>query len=179
MHYANIKHYDIADGVGVRTTLFVSGCRLHCPGCFNAVAWDFNYGKIFDDEVATKIIESTQSENITGITLLGGEPTEPENQEALIPFLKRFRKEAPDKDVWMFSGRLWEELIKTSKELLSLVDVLVDGPYIADLHDPLLRFRGSENQRIIDVPKSLEAGKVVEWSDSPVLATRGKMFPDD
>lgn len=178
MHYAEIKYYDIANGVGVRTSLFVSGCRRRCPGCFNMVAWDFDYGYEFDDAIQEKILESLAPSYIRGLTLLGGEPLEPENQKALVPFLKRMRAELPKKDVWVFSGFTWEELLRgeagpQTSEFISLVDVMVDGPFVDELHDITLRFRGSANQRIIDVAASLAAGEPLAWHDDPVFATRG------
>ena len=178
MHYAEIKRCDIANGTGVRTSLFVSGCRRRCPGCFNLVAWDFDYGYDFDEAVQDELIESLRPSFIAGLSLLGGEPLEPENQEALLPFLRRFKKELPEKDLWVFSGFTWEELQAgeagpLTGDVLSLVDVLVDGPYVDELHDITLRFHGSSNQRVIDVPSSLAAGEVVEWQDDPVFATRG------
>ena len=179
MHYAEIKRCDIANGAGVRTSLFVSGCRRKCPGCFNLVAWDFGYGYDFTPEVEDEIIDSLRPGYIAGLSLLGGEPMEPENRGALLGLLCRVRKELPEKDVWAFSGFTWEELLEgdgsdpSPRALLELIDVLVDGPYVDELHDITLRFHGSSNQRVIDVPASLEAGRVVEWSDDPVFAKRG------
>ncbi len=179
MRYAEIKHCDIANGTGVRTSLFVSGCRRKCPGCFNLVAWDFGYGYDFTPEVEDEIIDSLRPSYIAGLSLLGGEPMEPENQAALLPFVRRVKEELPEKDVWVFSGFTWEELVGgpgetgDTPELLSLVDVLVDGPYVDELRDITLRFHGSSNQRVIDVPASLAAGEVVSWSDDPVFAKRG------
>lgn len=179
MNYANIKTCDIANGPGVRTSLFVSGCTHHCPDCFNAVAWDFGYGEPFTDEVERRIIDSVRPAYITGLTLLGGEPMEPANQRGLLPFLRCFRAALPGKTVWCYSGYTWAQL--TGQEpcrcrcgdtdaLLSLLDVLVDGPYMKELHDLTLRFRGSSNQRLIDVPRSLQAGSVVLWQDVPIYA---------
>ncbi len=179
MRYAEIKQCDIANGTGVRTSLFVSGCRRRCPGCFNLVAWDFGYGYDFTPEVGDEIIDSLRPGYVAGLSLLGGEPMEPENRGALLALLTRVREELPDKDVWVFSGFTWEELLAgdgcdpSPRELLELIDVLVDGPYVDELHDITLRFHGSSNQRVIDVPASFEAGSVVEWSDDPVFAKRG------
>ncbi len=179
MRYAEIKQCDIANGTGVRTSLFVSGCRRRCPGCFNLVAWDFGYGYDFTREVEDGIVDSLRPSYVAGLSLLGGEPMEPENRVAVLGLLRRVREELPEKDVWAFSGFTWEELLAgdgadpSPRELLVLVDVLVDGPYVDELHDITLRFHGSSNQRVIDVAASLAAGRVVEWSDDPVFAKRG------
>lgn len=168
MYCAEIKYDDIANGPGVRTTLFISGCRLHCPGCFNEIAWNFKFGEEFTDEIATKVIDSVRPEWISGLTLLGGEPMEPENRRDLIPFLKRFRKEVPDKNIWCFTGYTLEDLVNTStepetvKEILHLIDVLVDGPWVEELHDISLKFRGSSNQRIIDMVETIKQGRIIE-----------------
>lgn len=169
MKYANIKSYDIANGIGLRVSLFVSGCTHHCKGCFNEVAWDFNYGKEFNEEVENQIIEMMKPSCIRGLTLLGGEPFEVSNQRALLPFIKKLKSIYPNKDIWAYSGYLFEqELLNPSKarcevtdELLSYIDVLVDGRFILELKDIALKFRGSENQRIIDVKKSLKEKKVI------------------
>ena len=169
MNYANIKYYDIANGPGVRTSVFVSGCRHHCPGCFNAVAWDFAYGQPFDKTVRNEVFASCQPDYIAGLSLLGGEPFEPENQRALLPFLKKVRERFPKKNIWCYTGYLFDkELLGESRarcectdEMLSLIDVLVDGEFVQELYSVALAFRGSENQRIIDVKKSLETGEIV------------------
>ena len=179
MNYAEIKTCDIANGIGVRTTLFVSGCRNACPGCFNPIAWDFAYGEAFTEEVADSIIESLRPSFIEGITLLGGEPMEPENQEALAPFLERVRAELPEKSIWLYSGFTFEELTSGpsraitpfTDRILATLDVLVDGRFVQELRDITLRFRGSSNQRLIDVPASLSAGEAVLWEDDAVFAT--------
>ena len=171
MNYANIKTCDIANGPGVRTSLFVSGCTHHCKNCFNAEAWSFDAGQPFTDAVQERILTECAPEYITGLSLLGGEPMEPQNQRALLPFLRRVRKELPEKTIWAFSGFTWEELntpgshscCETTPELLSLLDVLVDGRFVQALYDISLRFRGSSNQRIIDVPKTLESGNLTLW----------------
>ncbi len=181
MNYAAIKFCDIANGPGVRTSLFVSGCTHHCPNCFNAIAWDFDYGEPFTEQTAQELIDS-MTPFITGLTILGGEPMEPENQPALLDFLRRFRTSCPDKTVWCYSGYTWEELTgeKPSRcrtphvsALLALMDVLVDGEFIQALHDVTLRFRGSRNQRILNVPKSLAASYPVLWEDDPLFSTHG------
>ena len=158
MNYAVIKKFDIANGPGVRVSLFVSGCRHHCKNCFNKEAWDFDYGYEYNDAVIDEIIEACDKDYITGLSLLGGEPFEPENQRALLPFVKRVREVYPDKNVWGFTGytleTLWEDgshpRCEVTDELLSLIDVLVDGRFEKDKKNLMLKFRGSENQRLID-----------------------------
>lgn len=180
MHYANIKYCDISNGPGVRTSLFVSGCTHRCKNCFNAIAWDFSYGDNFTEETQQQILDSCQPAYVSGLSLLGGEPMEPENQPALLAFVRRFKAAYPGKTIWCYSGYTWEQL--TGKEpgrcrcdctdaLLSLLDVLVDGEFVQDLYDISLRFRGSSNQRLIDVPATLASGNVTPWVDKPVFAT--------
>lgn len=171
MNYAKINKCDIANGNGVRVTLFVSGCTHQCPGCFNREAWDFNYGEEFTEEIENEILEALAPDYIDGLTLLGGEPMEPKNQRVLVPFLKRVRKKYPKKSIWCFSGyTLDEELLKESRarcevtdEMLSMIDVLVDGEFVEALKDISLRFRGSSNQRLIDLKPTLSSGKIVLW----------------
>ena len=171
MNYCNIKLFDIADGPGVRTTLFVSGCSHHCPGCFQPETWDFGYGEEFTAEVEDKLLASLAPDYVDGLTLLGGEPMEKVNQRALLPFIKRVKAAYPDKDIWCFTGYTLEtELLSESRarcevtdELLSYIDVLVDGEFIESQRDLTLRFRGSRNQRLIDLPATLEKGEVVLW----------------
>ena len=178
MHFGEIKENDIANGVGIRTTLFVSGCRNHCKECFQPETWSFSYGEEFTDEVATRIVESMRFPWVAGLTLLGGEPFEPENQRGLLPLLRRVRAELPGKSIWAYSGFTWEQLTgaeesrgrcEATDELLGLLDVLVDGPYVAEQHDITLRFRGSSNQRIIDVAASLAQGAVCPWQEDAHL----------
>ena len=169
MNYATIKFNDIANGTGVRTSLFVSGCTHKCKGCFNSEAWDFNYGNLFTKEVEDKIIESLKPYYVDGLSLLGGEPFEPQNQHVLYPFLKRVKELLPDKDIWCYTGYLFDkELLANSRattpvtlDMLSLIDVLVDGKFIEAQKNISLVFKGSENQRIIDVKQSLKENKVV------------------
>ena len=149
MNYAEIKKVDIANGPGVRVSLFVSGCRNHCKGCFNPETWDFDYGRPFTRETEDEIIEALRPSWIQGLSILGGEPTEEENAAILIPFLKRVRAVLPDKDIWLYSGYTYEAL--RDKEILLLADVLVDGPFLLEQKDAGLAFRGSRNQRIIDL----------------------------
>ena len=173
MNYAEIKNCDIANGLGVRVSLFVSGCTHHCKNCFNEMTWDFHYGHVFDESVEQKILEYLKPNHITGLTLLGGEPMEPVNQRALLPFVKKVKTTYPDKDIWLYSGYIFDkELLQESRarcevtdELLSYIDVLVDGRFIEELKDISLKFRGSSNQRIIDVPESLKQKTVVLYKD--------------
>lgn len=175
MNYATIKYYDIANGPGVRTSVFVSGCRHHCPGCFNEVAWDFGYGQPFDKPVRNEVFASCKPDYITGLSLLGGEPMEPENQRALVDFVERVRQTYPGKSIWCYTGDLLDDLrnpdsprhTEVTDRLLAAIDVLVDGPFVQAHHDITLRFRGSSNQRIIDLPATLAGDKVVPWRDDP------------
>ena len=165
MKYATIKKHDIANGPGVRVSIFVSGCNHHCKGCFNEEAWDFNYGSDFTNEVVDEIINCLEPDYITGLSLLGGEPFEYVNQQGLLPLLKRVKELYPNKTIWAYSGFLYEELLKMkyeeTKEILNIIDVLVDGKFDIDLKDPLLYFRGSSNQRVIDMNETRKTGKVV------------------
>ena len=172
MNYATIKKRDIANGPGVRVSLFVSGCTHHCPGCFNEDTWDFDYGAPFTREVEDEILTLMEPEYIGGITLLGGEPFEPQNQAVLLPFLRRIRAQYPEKTVWCFSGYTLEQLQGESRarcehtdEMLSLLDVLVDGRFVLAKKNIRLRFRGSENQRLIDMNKTRNEGHIVLWND--------------
>ena len=173
MNYAEIKNCDIANGPGVRVSLFVSGCTHHCPGCFNQVAWDFDYGQPFTQQTIDGILEMMKPSYIKGLTLLGGEPFEPQNQEPIVELLRQIKEKYPQKSIWAFSGYLFDRDIlagrlgpwEITKEYLSYLDVLVDGPFVEAKKNLSLRFRGSENQRIIDVPASLAAEKIVLWQD--------------
>ena len=171
MNYGEIKKVDIANGTGVRVSLFVSGCTHHCKGCFNPATWNFDFGNEYTKDTEDSIIEALKPSYIEGLSLLGGEPFEPQNQPTLVGLLKRIRKELPTKNVWCYSGYTFEELCgkknsraftNTTKEMLSLIDVLVDGEFVLELKDISLKFRGSSNQRIIDVKKSLEENEVIE-----------------
>ncbi len=171
MNYATIKPIDVANGPGIRVSLFVSGCTHRCKGCFNAEAWDFNFGKPFDKCAENEIFNSMEHEYIEGFSLLGGEPFEPQNQAALLPFLKELKQRFPQKTIWCYSGYSFEDNIlagnigdsNITKEMISLIDVLVDGKFIEEQKDLHLRFRGSANQRIIDVQKSLSQNETVLW----------------
>ena len=170
MNYAAIKYCDIANGTGVRTVLFVSGCRNHCKGCFQPETWDFSHGKPFTRAVEEEILASLEPSYIRGITLLGGDPMEPENQKALLPFIKRLKERYPKKDVWAYTGYILDrDLVsggkcytKDTDPLLSLIDVLVDGPYLEEEHSIMLKFKGSANQRLIDCRHYQKTGEIVE-----------------
>ena len=202
MFYGNIKDCDVANGPGIRVTLFVSGCTNACPGCFQKQTWDFRYGEAFTDETEQKLLRMLKPSYVRGLTLLGGEPFEPENQRALVPFLKRVRAEAPEKDIWCFTGNRLEELTGAAKdgelimdgdprqsraahlrcevtdEMLDLIDVLVDGRFVERLKDLSLEFRGSSNQRLIDLPKTIAEGQIVLWENKasarPLTKSSGK-----
>lgn len=170
MHYATIKNCDIANGPGVRVSLFVSGCTHHCPGCFNEVAWDFSYGQPFTQQTIDTILQMLRPDYIRGLTLLGGEPFEPQNQAAVVELLRQVKQQLPDKSIWAFSGYLFDKDMLSGRlgdlgEYLSYLDVLVDGRFVESKKNLSLRFRGSENQRLIDVPASLSSGTVVLWQD--------------
>lgn len=177
MNYATIKWYDVSNGPGVRVSLYVSGCRNHCKNCFNPETWDFCYGEPFTREIEDKIIDALAPEYIKGFTLLGGDPFEPENAEALVPFMERLRKKYPEKSVWCFTGYDYEADLLTGKKgdidtnirLLSTLDVLVDGKFVEELKDLNLLFRGSSNQRIILVRPSLENDEVVLWNEKDIV----------
>ena len=172
MHYATIKPRDIANGPGVRVSLFVSGCTHHCPGCFNAEAWDFDYGKPFDTAVMDELLTLLAPDYVKGLSLLGGEPFEPQNQAALVELLRKVREKYPKKTVWCYSGYTLEQLRGESRarceftdEMLSMIDVLVDGRFVMEKKNIRLRFRGSENQRLIDLNKTRETGEIVLWDE--------------
>lgn len=169
MNYADIKRYDIANGPGVRISLFVSGCNHRCKGCFNKEAWDFDYGTLFTEATIDLIIEYMKPDYIAGLTLLGGEPMELNNQKGILPLVRRVHVVYPKKSIWCYTGYLYEdEILKKmyteTKELLTYIDVLVDGKFEAEKKDLSLAFRGSSNQRVILVQESLESGKIVLWN---------------
>ena len=169
MYYGTIKKYDIADGEGVRVTLFVSGCTNHCKGCFQPETWDFCYGNPYTEETEQELIDALRNENIQGLTLLGGEPFEPENQRELVKLLRRVRAELPEKDIWSYTGFVYEKDLlagqrkhcEVTDEMLSLLDVLVDGPFVEELKNIRLIFRGSSNQRVLNMKETLKQGKPV------------------
>ncbi len=158
MYYGEIKKTDIANGEGVRVSLFVSGCRIHCPGCFNPMTWDFCYGKLFTEETEKEILDALGKDYISGLTVLGGEPFEEDNQRILVPFLEKVRKTYPEKNIWCYTGYVYDvdllppdgkKHIEVTEKMLSLIDVLIDGPFVLAEKDPTLAFRGSRNQRLI------------------------------
>ena len=151
MNYGGIKKTDIANGLGVRVSLFVSGCRNHCAGCFQPETWDFEYGQRFTKETEDEILEAMKPKWIQGLSILGGDPIEPENQKVLLPFLRRVKAELPHKDIWLYSGYLYEQI--KDAPILEYVDVLVDGPFVEEERDVSLAFRGSRNQKIINLRK--------------------------
>ena len=171
MNYAEIKKYDVANGTGVRVSIFVSGCTHHCKHCFNEETWDFNYGRPFSETEADQIVEYLKPDYVAGLSVLGGEPFEPSNQEGLLPLLQAVKKEYPEKDIWCYTGYLFDKQIledmcrksEVTRQMLSCIDILVDGRFVEEKKNLKLRFRGSENQRIIDVKKSLEQGRVIHW----------------
>ena len=174
MNYAAIKTHDVADGPGVRVSLFVSGCTHHCKGCFNPETWDFAYGSPYTEETEQSVLDACAPDYIRGLSLLGGEPMEPEHQKALLSLLRKFKERYPDKSVWCYSGYDYERDMlsgqlgdwSVTKEMLSLIDVLVDGEFHQEEKDLTLRFRGSANQRVIDVPRSLQYDQVLLWDGS-------------
>ena len=173
MNYAGVKYCDIANGLGCRTVLFVSGCRNACKGCFQPETWAFDYGEAFDKDMEEKLIESLKPDYVKGLTLLGGDPFEEENQRGLIPFVRKVVKLFPEKDIWAYTGYLFDEDLipggrkytEVTDEFLSYIDVLVDGPFIQEQKNLMLKFRGSANQRIIDVKKSKESKKIILYME--------------
>lgn len=174
MYYGEIKKTDIANGVGVRVSLFVSGCTRHCKNCFNAETWSFTYGKPFTAETEQEILDALAPGYINGLSLLGGEPMECENQRALVPFLRRVRAAYPEKDIWCYTGSTLETDLQkdggrnrceVTDAFLSMIDVLVDGAFVEALKDITLRFRGSSNQRLIDMKKTRQRGEIVLWTE--------------
>ena len=171
MNYAEIRRVDVANGPGVRVSLFVSGCPHHCEGCFNPQTWDFSFGEGFGEEQIEQILTLLRPGHIRGLSLLGGEPFAPANQSDLLALVERVREELPGKDIWCYTGYLFEDLMEGrvgnyAPALLKGLDVLVDGPFVLAKKNLGLRFRGSENQRIIRVPESLERGEAVFWEDA-------------
>lgn len=180
MNYGTIKYCDIANGIGVRSSLFVSGCRVHCPGCFNGEAQDFGFGPAFTREVADELIDSLRPSYVRGLSLLGGDPMEPENQRVLVDLAERVVMELPEKDIWCYTGYVYDrDLVPGGKRyvegvtdrFLDCIDVLVDGPFIAAEKDITLRFRGSSNQRLIDLAKTRATGAISLWDDGPLFGT--------
>lgn len=174
MNYATIKTHDTANGPGVRVSLFVSGCTHRCKGCFNEIAWDFNYGEPFTEETVEQILRHMKPDYIRGLTLLGGEPFDPRNQPDIVRLLRRVKAIYPEKSIWAFTGYLLDKDILARKlgpweiteEYLSYLDVLIDGPFVEEKKNLMLKFRGSENQRLIDVKRTLRTGDLVLWNET-------------
>lgn len=173
MNYADINQYDVANGLGIRVSLFVSGCTHHCKNCFNKETWDFQYGNPFTEDEIHMILDYLKPSYVSGLSLLGGEPFEPENQEGLLPLVRKVKEVYPEKDIWCYTGYLFDEDIcgkmldhvPETRELLSYIDILIDGPFVEERKNLKIRFRGSDNQRIIDVKKTREAGKIILWDE--------------
>lgn len=189
MYYSTIKKYDIADGPGVRVTLFVSGCTNGCEGCFQPETWDFRYGQPYTKETQQELLQALSPAYIQGLTLLGGEPFEPENQRELVTLLRAVRAACPGKDIWCYTGFTFDRELapggrkhcEVTDEMLGLLDILVDGRFVLARRNLMLRFRGSENQRIIDVEKSLAQGAVVlsEWNEQPPSRQQNPAAPEN
>lgn len=173
MKYATIKKHDVANGPGVRVSIFVSGCNHHCKGCFNAEAWDFNYGNNFTEKEQEEVIKALEPQYMKGLSLLGGEPLEPINQKGLLPVVKKVKEKYPEKTIWCYTGFLFDKNVvgqmakenEDTKELLKYIDFIVDGKFQEENKDLTLQFRGSSNQRIIDVQKSLKSNSIVLWDE--------------
>lgn len=172
MYYGEIKNCDIANGIGVRVSLFVSGCTNHCEKCFQPETWDFEFGDPFTEDTENKILTMLKPDYIDGLTVLGGEPFEPKNQTELYPFLLKVKEKLPNKTIWIFSGFTYEELTdidsyphtEVTEKILDMTDVLVDGRYVDDLRDISLKFRGSSNQRLIDIKATASCGEITLWN---------------
>ena len=164
MRYNKIRKMDIADGPGVRVSIFFQGCAFHCKNCFNSETWDFDGGSEFGEKQIQEIIDLASASHISGLSILGGEPMHPKNIEATTRLAKKFKETYPDKTIWMWSGFLFDEYIK-DKEVVNYLDVIVDGQFVDELRNPNLKWRGSSNQRVIDVPKSLKKGEIVLFCD--------------
>lgn len=173
MRYAQIRKLDIANGEGVRVSLYVQGCHRHCLNCFNPETWDFSGGKDFDIETENTLINLVNQPHIIGITILGGEPLESENREDIEKLLKRLRRDCPNKTIWLYSSFLYEEIKEFKEDILSNLDILVDGPFIEELKDRKLRFRGSSNQRVIDVQTTLVSNKITLYQNSRYYQDNG------
>ncbi len=164
MRYNKIRKMDISNGPGVRVSIFFQGCAFHCPGCFNPETWDFDGGKEFNDEVINHVLELCSNDVISGLSILGGEPLNPKNIEGTTKLAKAFKEKYPNKTIWLWSGYLFDEYVK-DKEIVNYIDVMVDGQFKIELSSPLLKFKGSSNQRVIDIKKSIKSNKIVLYED--------------
>ena len=164
MRYNKIRKMDISDGIGIRVSLFVQGCEFHCKGCFNPETWNFEGGKEFDAHTLSTILKLCDDEKIQGLSILGGEPMHPKNIDGTTKLAKEFKEKYPNKNIWVWTGFLFDKDLK-DKEVMKYIDVLVDGQYVDELHDPRLKYCGSSNQRVIKVPESLKEGKIVLYQD--------------
>lgn len=163
MHYNKIRKMDVSNGPGVRVSIFFQGCSFHCPNCFNPETWDFNGGKQFNDEIINHILELCEKEYISGLSILGGEPLHPKNIDGTIKLCKAFKNKFKNKTIWLWSGFLFDNIV--NKEILKYLDILVDGQFKQDEYDPTIKWRGSKNQRVIDVQKSLKQNKIILYKD--------------
>lgn len=159
MNYAEINKVDIANGPGCRVSVFIQGCDFHCKNCFNQNAWDFNGGVVFNDNTIQKILSLCRYEYINGLSILGGEPLHPKNIDGILQLMKAFKERFPDKNIWLWTGFKYEDI--TRKEIFNYIDVLVDGQYVDELRDLTLKFRGSSNQRIINIPETIKQNKII------------------
>ncbi len=165
MRYNKIRKMDVSNGPGIRVSIFLQGCEFHCKNCFNPETWSFKSGKEFTNETINKILELSDKETVSGLSILGGEPMHPKNIEGTIELAKKFKEKFPKKTVWVWSGFLYEDVLKRDPEVFNYIDVMVDGQYVDELHDPTLRWKGSSNQRVIDIKKTKKSGKVVLNTD--------------
>ena len=165
MRYNKIRKMDVSNGPGIRVSIFLQGCEFHCKNCFNPETWSFKSGKEFTNETINKILELSDKETVSGLSILGGEPMHPKNIEGTIELAKKFKEKFPKKTVWVWSGFLYEDVLKRDPEVFNYIDVMVDGQYVDELHDPTLRWKGSSNQRVIDIKETKKSGKVVLNTD--------------
>lgn len=165
MRYNKIRKMDVSNGPGIRVSIFLQGCEFHCKNCFNPETWSFKSGKEFNEDAINRVLELADKETISGLSILGGEPMHPKNIEGTIELAKKFKEKFPKKTVWVWSGFLYEDVLKRDPEVFNYIDVMVDGQYVDELHDPTLRWKGSSNQRVIDIKKTKKSGKVVLNAD--------------
>ena len=165
MRYNKIRKMDVSNGPGIRVSIFLQGCEFHCKNCFNPETWSFQSGKEFTNETINKILELSDKETVSGLSILGGEPMHPKNIEGTIELAKKFKEKFPKKTIWVWSGFLYDDILKRDPEIFDYIDVMVDGQYVDELHDPTLRWKGSSNQRVIDIKKTQKSGKIVLNTD--------------